>query len=134
MDSNRIMAYVRTLFIYRKGQSFYRLSESTPISHPGLECSSWIESDVSSTTSPVNSSEVTQCPPNLQQKTDAFVTFTAAGIPSSLTCYGKRSALSSTSTDPRTVRCCYDNTNQGLIVDHALANGFNTYMYKLHLN
>ena len=134
MDSNRIMAYIHTLFIYRKGQSFYRLSESTPISHPGLECSSWIESDVSLTTPPVNSSEVTQCPPNLQQKTDAFVTYTAAGIPSSLTCYGKRSALSSTSTDPRTVRCCYDNTTQGLIVDHALANGFNTYMYKLHLN
>ena len=125
------MAYSHTLFIYRKGQSFYRLSESTPISHPGLECSSWIESDVSSP--PVNSSEVTQCPPSLQQKTDAFVTFTAAGIPSSLTCYGKRSALSSTSTDPRTVRCCYDNTTQGLIVDHALANGFNTYKYKLHL-
>lgn len=74
-------------------------------------------------------SEVTQCPPSLLQKTDSLVNYTNAGIPSSVECYAKRSALSKTSTDPRTMRCCFDTTNKGLILDHVLANGFNTYMW-----
>lgn len=110
------------------GRSFYRLSETSPISHPGIQCLNWITSDVADTSNPVVTSEVTQCPPSLLQKTDSLVNYTNAGIPSSVECYAKRSALSKTSTDPRTMRCCFDTTNKGLILDHVLANGFNTYM------
>lgn len=74
-------------------------------------------------------SEVTQCPPSLLQKTDSLLQYTKAGIPSSVECYGKRSALSTTFTDPRTMRCCFDKANKGLILDHVLANGFNTYRW-----
>lgn len=116
------------LFACSVGRSFYRLSETSPISHPGIQCLNWITSDVADTSNPVVTSEVTQCPPSLLQKTDSLVNYTNAGIPSSVECYAKRSALSKTSTDPRTMRCCFDTTNKGLILDHVLANGFNTYM------
>ncbi|XP_065939071.1 uncharacterized protein [Magallana gigas] len=110
------------------GRSFYRLSETSPISHPGIQCLNWITSDDADTSNPVVTSEVTQCPPSLLQKTDSLVQYTKAEIPSSVECYGKRSALSTTFTDPRTMRCCFDKANKGLILDHVLANGFNTYM------
>lgn len=125
-SSEKILHY----FVHSKGRSFYRLSETSPIAHPGLQCSSWIASDVSNTANPVVTSEVTKCPPSLLQRTDSLVQFTDAGIPNAtMTCYADRSAMSSTSGDPRTKRCCYDNTNNGLILDHVLTNGFNTYRY-----
>jgi hypothetical protein len=120
---------------YSKGRSFYRLSNTSPIKHVGLVCSSWIATDVSNTANPVVTSQVTKCPPTLLQTTDSLVQFTDDGIPTDkMTCYADRSATSSTSRDPRTKRCCYDNSNKGLILDHTLANGFNTYRYSVLCN
>lgn len=76
----------------------------------------------------VMTEDVSKCPPSLLQKTDSLATITAAGIPSSITCFAKRSALSSTAKDERTPRCCYDKSNKGLITEASLAKGYNTYM------
>ncbi|XP_056001709.1 uncharacterized protein LOC125655815 [Ostrea edulis] len=115
----------------RKGFSYYRISKSVAPAHPGLQCTTYIESQKLSQKNPqkaVVTADVSKCPPSLLQTTDSFKTFTSAGIPSSMTCYAKRSALSSTTRDQRSQRCCYDKGNKGLILDPTLAKGFNIYM------
>ncbi|XP_061167956.1 serine-rich adhesin for platelets-like [Saccostrea echinata] len=116
----------------RKGFAYYRISKSGGFtSHPGLQCSAYIETQRTRQQTPQYSvviADVSKCPPTLLQMTDYFVKFTSAGIPSTMTCYAKRKALSSTASDQRSQRCCYDNSNKGLITDSALTNGFNTYM------
>ncbi|XP_062578222.1 mucin-like protein [Saccostrea cucullata] len=110
-----------------KGRSYYRLTETVPVDHPGLVCSEWITTDSNDNNNPVVSADVHKCPPSLLQKTDTLVQYMDGGIPNSMTCFATRSAMSSTSSDARTIRCCYDNINKGLVLDHMLANGFNTY-------
>lgn len=116
----------------KKGFSYYKISGSGGISsHPGLQCSTFLTTkrvQLSNALFSVKADEVSKCPPSLLQKTDSLVTFTAAGIPSSITCFAKRSALSSTAKDERTPRCCYDKSNKGLISEATIAKGFNTYM------
>uniref|UniRef100_K1QGK1 Fibrillin-2 n=1 Tax=Magallana gigas TaxID=29159 RepID=K1QGK1_MAGGI len=118
----------------RKGFSYYKISGSGGISsHPGLQCSSFLTTKRSQLSNPlfsVKTDEVSKCPPSLLQKTDSLVAFSAAGIPSSIICFGKRSALSSTAKDERTPRCCYDRSNKGLIMEATIAKGFNTYMVR----
>jgi hypothetical protein len=115
----------------RKGFSYYRISKSVVPSHPGLKCTEYIDSEKIKQQNPQKSvitDDVSKCPPSLSQTTDSFKIFTIGGIPSTMTCYAKRSALSSTARDQRTQRCCYDKGTRGLILDSTLANGFNTYM------
>lgn len=116
----------------RKGYFYYKISGSGgPNPHPGLDCSEFLASKVTElkgASFAVKNADVSICPPSANQLTDSLKPFTAAGIPSSMTCYAKRNALSSTATDERTPRCCYDNANKGLITDPSIANGFNTYM------
>jgi hypothetical protein len=76
----------------------------------------------------VKTADVSRCPPTLSQTTDSIKKFENAKIPSSMVCYAKRSALSTTAKDQRSQRCCYDKGSKALILDSTLANGFNTYM------
>ena len=118
----------------RKGFFYYKISGSGGVSsssHPGLVCSTFLsnkKNELQNSSFSVKKADVSKCPPSANQLTDSLEPLTTAGIPSSMTCYAKRSALSSTATDERTPRCCYDNANKGLITDPSIAKGFNIYM------
>nr|XP_022299294.1 uncharacterized protein LOC111108065 [Crassostrea virginica] len=120
----------------RKGFFYYKISGSGGVSassHPGLVCSTFLtnkKNELQNSSFSVKKADVSKCPPSASQLTDSLKELKIAGIPSSMTCYAKRSALSSTATDERTPRCCYDNANKGLITDPSVAKGFNIYMVR----